>query len=518
MPGRRSREGPPKSRKDGLTRPIRWSERRVETFRAVLGEDDVYSLYIDNELGYALYQQAFYDQAAEVFRRELLGYRRLFDEVHPMTALAHDMLAMSLHALGDDEGALDHGNKALRTFIELQGDRCESTAASYNTTGSYLESLGDYDEAEKRYRRGLEIHRQVLGENHRETARSYNNVAVLLYNRKRFREAAGLNRTALDIRRKVVDATPVEIAKSEDNLATCLDELGEFAQAEKLYHTAYAARLQALGDDHPDTVLSLNNLGYNLRSQGRYDEAEATWTKAAIYFERARSKVASAGLERAAFSAARSPMIALAVVLARRNKPREAWERLESNLGRGLSDELAARDARPLLPAERRQEAELLGALQAVENKITTAQLRGNAARPGVDPLKVERDDLQGKFDSFQRGLVEKYGMTSGQVYGLERIQRQLAADVALLGWVDLDLPSQAPDWNREHWAVLVRREGEPTWVRLSGSGPGGDWTDLDQELPQRVRDLISNPPALGAARLARAGRSTGAAAVGPAA
>ncbi len=473
--------------------------KALEAFREVLGEQDYYTLLIDNELGNALYQLAFYDQAAEVFRRELTGFRTLFDEMHPMTALAHDMLAMSLHVLGDDDGALDHGNRALQTFIRLQGEYSADAATSYNTTGSYLEALGEYDEAEKRYRRGLEIHRKTLGTDHRETARSYNNLAVLLYNRNRFPEAAYLNRTALAIRLKVVDATPQDIARSEDNLATCLDEQGEFAAAEKLHAMAYTRRLDALGDDHPDTILSLNNLAFNLRSQGRYNEAETTWAKAALGFERARLKVASAGLERAAFSAARSPMIALAVLLARHNKPREAWERLESNLGRGLADELAARDARPLQPGERQKEKEFLDNLQALENQITTAQLPGNVARPAVDPLKIKKDNIQADFDGFKRGLVEKYGVTSGQVYELERIQRQLASNVALVGWVDLDLPRKASEWNSEHWAFLVRSQGEPTWVKLSGSGPGGAWNDLDQELPQRVRQMVSNPPVAGA-------------------
>jgi CHAT domain-containing protein/tetratricopeptide (TPR) repeat protein len=474
-------------------------KKALETFRDGLGEEDFYTLNIDNELGAALYQQAFYDQAAEVFRRELSGYRRLFDEVHPNTASAHDMLAVSLHALGDDDGALDHGRKALETFIRLQGDTSEDAAMSYNNTGSYLESRGDYDEAEKSYRRGLEIFRKVLGEDNRETARSYNNVAVLLYKRGRFREAADLNRNVLRIRRKVLDETHEDVARSEDNLANCLDEQGEFAEAEKRHRMAFTVRLQALGEDHPETILSLCNLGFNLRSQGRYDEAETTWAKAALGFERARLRVASAGLERAAFSAARSPMTALAVLLARRNKPREAWERLESNLGRGLVDELAARDARPLQPTERQREQELLDKLQAAEDRITRAQLPGDVARPGVEQLKTEKDNLQADFDSFERGLVERYGVPSGQVYGLERIQRHLASDVALVGWVDLDLPRQAPAWNREHWAVLVRSQGEPTWVRLTGSGPGGDWTDDDQNLPQRAREMVSNRPAPGA-------------------
>ncbi len=467
----------------------------LDTFREVLGEQDVYTLVIENELGFALYHRGFCDAAAAVFRKELTGYRQLFDELHPDTAMAHDNLAMSLHALGDDDAALDHGTKALETYIRLTGATSENTATSCNDTGLYLESLGEYEQAEKMYRLGLEIRRKILGEENLETARSYNNVAVLLFNRGSFAQSADLNRKALAIRCKVVEDPHPDIARSRDNLANCLDEQGNFAEAEKLHRLALATRLQILGKDHSDTVLSLNNLGYNLRAQGRDAEAEATWAKAAAGFERARSRVASAGLDRAAFSAARSPLIALAVILAGHNKPKEAWERLESNLGRALFDELTARDAQPLQRAEQQQQQELLEKLQAIDEKITAEHVQPNLPQRPLEQLKAEKDRLQADLDTFDRGLARKYGVASGQVYGLERIQRQLAPDVAMAAWVDLDLPRRSPDWNKEHWACLVRSEGTPTWVRLTGSGPGGDWTVDDQTLPLRLRQMVANPP-----------------------
>jgi CHAT domain-containing protein len=49
-----------------------------------------------------------------------------------------------------------------------------------------------------------------------------------------------------------------------------------------------------------------------------------------------------------------------------------------------------------------------------------------------------------------------------------------------------------------EHWACVVRREGEPIWVRLPGSGPGGAWTEADDGLQDRVRIEVANPPKVG--------------------
>jgi hypothetical protein len=38
----------------------------------------------------------------------------------------------------------------------------------------------------------------------------------------------------------------------------------------------------------------------------------------------------------------------------------------------------------------------------------------------------------------------------------------------------------------------VVRRTGPPAWVRLPGSGPGGVWTDADDELPRRLREALT--------------------------
>ena len=46
---------------------------------------------------------------------------------------------------------------------------------------------------------------------------------------------------------------------------------------------------------------------------------------------------------------------------------------------------------------------------------------------------------------------------------------------------------SQAADPNGEHWACLVRSQGEPAWIKLGGSGPGGSWTPDDDCLPRKV-------------------------------
>ena len=41
----------------------------------------------------------------------------------------------------------------------------------------------------------------------------------------------------------------------------------------------------------------------------------------------------------------------------------------------------------------------------------------------------------------------------------------------------------------------MIRKRGEPRWIRLAGSGAGGAWSAADDELPGQFRRVISSPP-----------------------
>ena len=92
-------QGPREIKKDNLTRPRPYSKGPRYLSRGSWRRRFLYAM-IDHELGIALYRQASYDKAAAVFRRELTGYRGLFGEKHPNTALAHETLAVCLISWG----------------------------------------------------------------------------------------------------------------------------------------------------------------------------------------------------------------------------------------------------------------------------------------------------------------------------------------------------------------------------------------------------------------------------------
>jgi hypothetical protein len=92
---------------------------------------------------------------------------------------------------------------------------------------------------------------------------------------------------------------------------------------------------------------------------------------------------------------------------------------------------------------------------------------------------------------AFTPQLEKQYGPRAGQVFPRRQIQTALPADAALLGWLDIPGEARAADPSGEHWAILLRGGGDPVWVRLSGSGARGAWTDSDTQLPGQLRAAL---------------------------
>ena len=73
---------------------------------------------------------------------------------------------------------------------------------------------------------------------------------------------------------------------------------------------------------------------------------------------------------------------------------------------------------------------------------------------------------------------------TLGKPSTLEEVQGGLRGDAALVGWLDVGFITEP---------CTVRREGDPIWMKTSGSGNGGAWTKDDDENPRKLR----RPPAI---------------------
>jgi tetratricopeptide (TPR) repeat protein len=463
--------------------------------RKLLGDEHSTTATSYNNVALNLDYQGRHREAEEIHRKALDIKRKVLGEDHDQTATSYHNLAFNLNAQGRYREAEAGYQKALDIFRKTYGEKHRLTATCYNSVAFNLNAEGRYKEADAGYRKALEIRREVFGEQHPNTADSYNNVAANLTAQGHPEEAEAGFKKALAIRRKVLGEDHPDTALSYYSVAGNLNAQGRYREAEEQGKKALAIRRKVLGEDHPDTAMSYHSVAFNLHAQGRYQEAEEVCCRGAGSFLASRLQIAASGLGRMARTSEHSPLLPLAALLARNGKPAAAWQRLEQGLGRGAGDDLAARLRRP--SKELARQTELLSRLERLD-QLLAQQL---AVREPTPAQKKERDALldrrlaaQEELTRFAHYLEDTYGPAEGKVFDRQTIQAALPEDTALVAWIDIAAGPKAADPNGEHWAVLLRSQEEPIFERLRGSGPAGNWTAEDTDLPAQLRTALGDP------------------------
>jgi CHAT domain-containing protein/tetratricopeptide (TPR) repeat protein len=453
-----------------------------------LGEDHPETANSYNNLAGNLNIQGQYAQAEYGYRKALAIQRKLLGEAHPQTARSYNNLATNQHAQGKYVQAEEGFRKALAIFRKKLGEKHPEIAQCYNNLAVNLNSQGKFASAKKSYHQALDIYRKVLGEQNHLTAISYDNLANNYRAQGELAKAREGYRKALAIKCKVLGEEHPDTAMSFHNLASIQYGQGNYAEAEKGFRTALAIRRKALGEEHPDTVGSCQVVASTLSAQGKYAQAEDLWQRAADCLDKARSRIAASGLDRAAKTGELSRLPQLAAVLARNGKPEAAWQRFEQSLGRGTWDDLSTRFRRPL--AERNKQAVLVACLDRLDQLI---ERTFSAGKSGADQLERRKELLtqqrqaQDELNTFMAHMEKRYGPVGGQVFDRAQIQAALPPDAAFVAWIDIRGRPKAKDPNGEHWAVLLRSAGAPVFVPLPRTGAKNDWTDADTRLPAEL-------------------------------
>jgi CHAT domain-containing protein len=404
-------------------------------------------------------------------------------------------MAVNLGAQGKYAEAEARYREALAVLRQALGEEHPTTAYTCFNLASNLRRQSRYAEAEPLFRQALDVQRRRLGEDHPQTIQCANGLAQTLDQQKRYPEAEPLFRQALAAAARALGDAHPQTARGRNNLAGNLYMQGRYAEAESLQRQTLALLRQALGEEHPNTVQAWNNLASVLNVQGKTAEAEQAWATAAAHFTVVRQQAAHTGLERATLGVDHSPLKPLTAALARNGKPADAWRRLEEGLGRGLFDDLSARQNRRLSAADRQRQQELTARLQRLD-KLFAALPPARDDKPGpLAELSRQYGAVQAECAALEAELVRKYGAAVGEVYDLDRVQARLPADAALLAWLDVAGPPPERDEGGEHWACVVRRQGPPAWVRLPGSGTAGAWIAKDSLLPGRLGRRLAERP-----------------------
>ncbi len=349
--------------------------------------------------------------------------------------------------------------------------------------------------------KALKTCRRLLSDDHPDTAISYNNLAANLSNQREYAQAQPLHEKALEINRRLLSDHHPNTAMSYHNLGSTLASQGKYAEAQPLFEKSLEIKRAMLTDDHPLTAITYVELASAAYAQGRFEQAERLYERRAIdppplphrrtpthrrYLQRPgndperpgkirRGQIPMAkrreesrcgqAADRLLRTRARSfrgdHAAVLASVLARLGQPNEAWESLEKDLGRGLLDELAARQDKRLTRDERDRPRESTTALDRFDQLVQSTP-RGldevqRAKRFG--DLKGQRELASIALGEFQTKLVRDYGPLAGQVANLKEIQAALPADAGLITWVDIRYTGPgAADPDGEHWGVVVLR------------------------------------------------------------
>jgi CHAT domain-containing protein/tetratricopeptide (TPR) repeat protein len=461
-------------------------QKALDITRQTLGEGHPSTAQSYNSVAYNLNAQGQYAEAGSLFQKALAIRLKALGEDHPETTNSYSNVAYNLGAQGRYAEAGSLYQKVLDIRRRTLGEDHSYTATSYNNLAFTLDAQGRYAEAGPLFQKALDIYRRGLGEDHPQTAASYNNVAFNLDAQGKYTEAGPLYRKALAIRRKALGEDHPDTAQSYNNVAANLDAQGKYAEARPLCQKALDIRRKVLGEGHPYTAQSYSNVAYNLQAQGHAAEALASVDRAARSYDAARLGVAAAGLDRAAFAAAHSPHALLAAARARAGQPVAAWAALEAGLGRGLLDQLAQRRGLGLTPTERHERDRLLarrGALESSLLALVRRPQRSDAEAQELKRLRDQRQDLEQALGALAAAVSRR------EVATLDQLQAALPADAAFVAWVDA---ADRSGGVQEHWGCIVRAKGEPHWERLPGSGPKGQWTREDSDLPHQLHKALT--------------------------
>jgi hypothetical protein len=437
----------------------------------------------------ALHAQGKYVEAEKLQRQALALYEKALPAGHPDLAGSLNNLAATLRAQGKYAEAEQLCRQTLALYEKALPAGHPDLAQGLIYLAGTLEPQGKYAEAEQLCRQALALRQKALPPGHPLVATSLSNLAVTLRNQEKYTEAERLCRQALALYEKALPPGHPDLATSINNLAGILHAQGKSAEAEQLHRQALAIFEKALPPGHPKLAIIFNNLAINLTAQDKDAEALEMLQRARTGFQIARLHAARTGYDRALFAAAhKPPEVYLATLLAQLGRRADAWQAAESQLGRGLLDDLSALAQADLSAAQHSRLEAANAELAVLEKQIGQAVLR-----PMLD--EAARQQLQ-QWLKRSGQLAEELvalaaAQSSRQVASLQEVQRQLPQDAALVLWIDW----RTTDRKREqHCGCVVRSRGAPAWEALPGRGAGKAWTAGDDALPRQLIEALSRP------------------------
>jgi tetratricopeptide (TPR) repeat protein len=480
-----------------LAEAERYATEGVEGMRRLYGDDHWKTHYMLAYLGLVLMEQGRLAEAEPLILAEVETFREQLGDRSRWTHFAIQDLGILLYLQGrypEAEALLQEGVDVYRS--RQHGEHELYTYVYYHYLAQVIQAQGRLSEAESYYRTALDGIIETMGEDNQKVPRVRSGLAQVLIDLGRYPEADSMLNLAIDEYGRLGMQDSQEALLTLTRLAELRARRMRLDEAEDLLRVVLDTATDAFGRDHPLVVRNLNSLAFAKVAENHFTEAEKLWIEAAERFEAVRLRTSQEGLLRVSYAIKKSPLAPLAACLAHNDKPIRAWECYEAGLARGLFDALSARRFRPLSAEERSREIELTARLNKTEEQIGAFINTESVSekRKVFRDLRLAQQKLKAELVAFQAEISEKYGVASGECFDLSRIQAQLPAYTAIIGWVDVEHPIRREDFS-EHWGCIVRSHGDPVWVKLQGTGDSNVWTDADRELAGVLRDTLSRQP-----------------------
>lgn len=408
--------------------------------------------------------QALYQRALAIARAQEGG------DPSTLVELTSDY-AMLLHGLGDFAMAESLFQEAQVLDREQYGETSSEYAATLMNLAAVYQEEGRSMLAEPHYLSAAQILAADSLADREMLASCRANLAYTYTDLGEHGNAEPLYRDALEAFRDLYGDGDSRVATVTLNLARDLRQQGRYEESEQLYREALKTSRQALGPAHPVVGRCLYSYASLLDDQGRYGDAESLYARSAEIFEASRRRL-NPGLGRATFQ--ESPYLKLANTQLHLGRTARAWPAVERAQGRVLAEMLLAHGRPDLTTRETEVEDSLRGTLQECESQLGV--FRAEASR---DPSPENRGKVreargkliraQASWSEFQQKLAERHPISEGEPFSLPRVQSNLAARAAIVGWVDVE---ERPG-SFASWGYVIRPTGPVRWFRISpAEGP----------------------------------------------
>jgi CHAT domain-containing protein/Flp pilus assembly protein TadD len=457
--------------------------------RRKYGDEHTEVAFSQHNFALLLYNRGNYGAAEALIRESLEIFRKNPEYESLNIAASMSTLAELLNTQGNYAESIELQREVLRMRREMLGEKHVNIAASMYKLGVALSNMGEADEAERLYREALSMRRELLEEDDLYVALNLGDLATLLLKQKQNAEAVELMREGLEIYNRLLGEQHQTVAQLKNFLGVMLLAVEDQEGAEKCWREALQVQRRMLGAVNRNTISTLLNYGAYQYAIGDFVTADSLLSEAAEGYDAAR-KLAGSGIEKARFQQSPYPM--LAATRLKQEKYADAWNSVESASGRVLADLMMAAGQRSLSPEEKSEEERLRRELTKAEKEL--AVYRTSSQTDPETSTEVDQEEVHGKlltaqaaWSRFQQEITGKYPVTEGQAFPLERVQKEIQPDEAILGWLDI-ITSRYGGGKRDAWVYVIRNHGPVHWIPLELAGEDAG------KLQKKLRDELEWP------------------------